>query len=170
MRSPQSSLDEALPLAAAGPEFTGKLGRDDRVLVDRRNRPTPMISRYTFFGGRRKSAGNRIGDDPAIFVDIHGAVLFIVVTAIIALNFFDAFFTILFLSYGGQELNPVMDMLLQSGTWPFIIAKSIGIGLCVLVLTVTKNFRIAKIGTGVVLAGYSVLLCWHLFLLQRLPL
>ncbi len=127
-----------------------------------------MLSRYTFFGGRRR--GGRRGDEnDGAFVDQHGTLLFVGVTAIVALNVLDAFFTILFLSYGGRELNPLVDMVLQFGVWPFLLLKSAGIGVCVGVLTITKNFRAARIGIGFVLGGYLLLLGWHLFLLQRLP-
>ncbi|MHC5065301.1 MAG: DUF5658 family protein [Planctomycetota bacterium] len=145
-----------------------QLGQDDRSQTDRRTEPTPMFSRYTLWGGRRRSTGRREVDRYPGFVDEHGAWLFMVVLAIVALNFLDAWFTILFLSYGGSELNPMVDWLLGKGTWPFILAKSLGIGLCVAVLTVTKNFRVARIGLGIVLTGYSLLLGWHLILLYRL--
>lgn len=127
-----------------------------------------MFSRYTLWGGRRRSSGRRSGEAPACFVDEHGALLFLVVVTIIALNFLDAWFTIYFLSHGGTELNPLVNWLLQGGTWPFILAKSLGIGACVGVLTLTKNFKVARLGLGVVLIGYSLLLCWHLTLLFRL--
>lgn len=127
-----------------------------------------MFSRYTIWGGRRRSTGRRDGDQFPGFVDEHGALLFLVVLAIVALNFLDAWFTIYFLSFGGTELNPMVDWLLGTGTWPFILAKSLGIGICVAVLTLTKNFRVARIGLGIVLGGYSLLLVWHLILLYRL--
>ncbi len=127
-----------------------------------------MLSRYTLWGGRRRSPGRRSGEPMTCFVDEYGALLFLVVVAIIALNFLDAWFTIYFLSHGGSELNPLVDWLLQAGTWPFILAKSIGIGVCVCVLTLTKNFRVARIGLCIVLCGYSLLLGWHLILLMRL--
>lgn len=131
---------------------------------DRRRRPTPFLSRYTFFGGRRSQAGRRSEDEREVFVDVHGSWLFLVVVAIVALNFLDAFFTIYFLSHGGQELNPLVDAVLRVGIWPFVALKSVGIGICVAVLTVAKNFKTAKFGLGVVLGGYTVLLGWHLWL------
>ena len=140
-----------------------------RLLSDRRSSPTPMFSRYTWRGGRRRRGGRRPGEDASTFVDMHGGVLFAIVSAVATLNFLDAWFTVYFISYGGMELNPIVDQLLLMGTWPFILAKSIGIGVCVAVLTVTKNFLIAKIGLGIVLVGYSALLGWHLYLLGHIP-
>lgn len=86
------------------------------------------------------------------------------VLAVVALNFLDAWFTMLFLSHGGEELNPIMDAVIRQGTMPFVLAKSVGIGICVAVLTVAKNFRFARVGLGIVLVGYAALLGWHLHL------
>ncbi len=131
---------------------------------DRRRRPTPALSRYTFFGGRRRAGGRRAHENDDAFVDVHGPGLFLVVLAVIALNFLDAWFTMFFLSIGGEELNPVMDAVIREGTLPFILAKSVGIGICVAVLTVAKNFRFARVGLAVVLVGYALLFGWHMWL------
>lgn len=135
---------------------------------DRRRQPTPMLSRYAWFGGRRV-AGRRRWERSNIYVDQHGPTLLSVVLALTALNFLDAYFTILFLSYGGQELNPVVDSLLTFGPWPFLLAKSLGVGLCVGFLTVTKNFVAARVGLGALTLGYLALLGWHFHLLGHLP-
>jgi hypothetical protein len=127
-----------------------------------------MLSHYSVFGGRRRG-GRRGVEVEGAFVDHHGPGLFAVVTAVAALNILDAFFTILFLSYGGRELNPVVQLSLDAGVWPFIWLKSIGIGICLLFLTVTKNFRFARVGLAVIFVGYLLLLGWHGYLYTWLP-
>lgn len=136
---------------------------------DRRARPTPMFSRYAFFGGRRRSVRRREEREGA-FVDVHGPRLFGMVAAIVALNLLDAWFTLLFLSHGGRELNPIVQGVLDldSHPWPFLIFKTFGIGCACAFLALTKNFRPARIGLWVVLLGYSALLGWHLYLLSWL--
>jgi hypothetical protein len=126
-----------------------------------------MFCRFTFLGGRRRG-GRRDGENDGTFVDVHGPALFAIVTGIVALNLLDAWFTLLFLSHGGRELNPLVDTILGWGNWPFVVFKTIGIGLCMVFLVLTKNFRAARIGIGVVLAGYGALLGWHLYLLHWL--
>lgn len=126
-----------------------------------------MFCRHTFFGGRRRG-GRRAEDAHGTFVDVHGHGLFAVVTGIVALNLLDAWFTLLFLSHGGRELNPVVDAILGWGSWPFVLFKTVGIGLCMTFLVLTKNFRAARIGIGIVLVGYLLLLGWHLYLLHWL--
>jgi hypothetical protein len=139
-----------------------------RARADRRHAPTPMLSRYALHGGRRVR-GRRLDERDNVYVDLHGPGLLAVVVTLTALNFLDAYFTILFLSYGGQELNPVVDGLLCLGVWPFLLAKSIGVGVCGAFLTVTKNFTAARIGLGVLTTGYLALLGWHFYLLAHVP-
>lgn len=140
----------------------------ERRRADRRAAPA-LFSRYTILGGRRR-APRRAADAKGMIVDVHGPVLFLIVTSVAALNVLDAFFTMLFLSHGAIEVNPVVDwILVHGGVWPFLVVKSLGIGLCVGFLTLTKNFLVSRIGLAVVLLGYSALLGWHLTLLAALP-
>jgi hypothetical protein len=144
------------------------MGAERRLRSDRRAEPTPMLSEYTWWGGRR-TCGRRLPERANIYVDQHGPILLLVVVALTALNFLDAYFTVLFLSYGGQELNPVVDVLLRLGPWPFVLLKSLGVGVCVGFLTLTKNFLAARVGLGVLTVGYTALLAWHFYLLSHLP-
>lgn len=127
-----------------------------------------MLSRYTLLGGRRQ-AMRRQDEARGSFVDSHGTVLFLIVTAVAALNVLDALFTVLFLSYGGREINPLVAASLDSGIWVFLTLKSVGIGVCVAFLTLTKNFVVSRIGLAVVFVGYSALMGWHLWLYLHLP-
>jgi Domain of unknown function (DUF5658) len=158
----------SVPVATAD-HAPAEVGGEQRQLSDRRNRPTPMLSRYVLFGGRRRAV-RRDHEREGAFVDVHGPRVLLVAVAIVALNLLDAWFTLLFLSHGGEELNPVVQLVLDLGghPWPFLLLKTVGIGCACALLVVTKNFRPARWGMAVVLVGYSVLLCWHLFLLQRL--
>ena len=127
-----TNLVETRSPAAAGlapsPATVAALSYERRV-GDRRHRPTPMFSRYTFFGGRRQQA-RREHEREGSFVDLHGTRVFLVVMAIVVLNLADAWFTLLFLSYGGQELNPFVQAVLDLSDhhWPFLVFKTIGIG------------------------------------------
>jgi len=128
-----------------------------------------MFSRYTFWGGRRRG-GRRLGETEDVFVDRYGLRLMVIVMAIILLNLADAWFTLYFLSHGGQELNPIVQGILDLSIhpWPFLIFKTIGIGFACAFLALTKNFRCARWGMCVVFGGYLLLLLWHLYLLNQL--
>jgi hypothetical protein len=141
----------------------------ERRRNDRRARPTPMLSRYALFGGRRRTV-RRVEERDGAFVDVHGPRVLLLVCAIVALNLLDAWFTLLFLSHGGKELNPVVQFVLDLGghPWPFVLMKTFGIGFACAFLTLTKNFRSARFGLWFVFVGYAVLLGWHLWLLSWL--
>ena len=141
-----------------------------RATADRRRRPTPMFSRYVLWGGRRRHV-RRDEEREGAFVDVHGPWTLLVVLAIIALNVLDAFFTLLFLSHGGTELNPIVAVMLESDwhPWPFLLLKTFGIGVACAFLMIAKHFRSARVGMAFVFVGYSVLLGWHFILLQQLP-
>lgn len=130
-----------------------------------------MWSRHAIFGGRRRTV-RRDDEREGAFVDVHGPRLFLMVLAIVGLNLLDAWFTLLFLSHGGQELNPLVQAVLDLGghPWPFVLMKTIGIGFACAFLTMTKHFRSARFGLWFVLVGYSVLLGWHFYLLRWLEL
>ena len=129
-----------------------------------------MFSRFVLRGGRRRKVRREEERDGA-FVDIHGAGVLLVVLSIVALNLLDAFFTLLFLSHGGTELNPAVQWVLDSPwhPWPFLLMKTVGIGIACAFLMMAKHFRSARVGMAFVLVGYAVLLGWHLTLLQYLP-
>jgi len=137
--------------------------------TDRRSRPTPMFSRYVLTGGRRRHI-RRKEERAGAFVDVHGPLGLFIVAAVVALNLLDAYFTLLFLSHGGTELNPVVQWVLDSSwhPWPFILMKTFGIGIACVFLIMAKHFRPARFGLAFVLIGYTILLGWHLILLQRL--
>ncbi len=136
---------------------------------DRRKSGGSVLNRYTLFGGRRRGA-RRADERVGYIADTHGWGLFLVVTVVATLNILDAFFTMIFLSHGGQEINPFVDMVLRwGGVWLFILVKSVGIGVCIIFLTLTKNFLVSRVGLALVLIGYSALLGWHFHLLGTLP-
>jgi hypothetical protein len=144
-------------------------GLERRAGPDRRRRPTPILGRHAFFGGRRRAV-RRVQEREGAIVDVHGPGILLLVLAIVALNLLDAWYTLLFLSHGGTELNPFVQFVLglDSHPWPFVIAKTIGIGCACTFLVLTKNFRPARFGLWFVFTGYSVLLGWHLYLLHWL--
>jgi hypothetical protein len=87
---------------------------------------------------------------------------------IVLLNVLDAWFTLLYLAHGGHEMNPFVQGILDWSVIGFLVFKTMGIGLCVAYLALTKNFVAARIGLCVVVAGYLALLGWHLNLLHYL--
>ncbi len=152
------------------PQAAGALAHeaDRRNTADRR-KPQSVFAWHVWFGGRRRTV-RRDWEREGAIVDVHGPRLLLMAVLIVALNLLDAWFTLLFLSHGGQEMNPLVQIILDLGhhPWPFVIFKTIGIGLAVTLLVLAKNFKPARIGLWIVLVGYTVLLGWHLFLYAQL--
>ncbi len=135
----------------------------DRRNTDRRERPTPRLSRYSFFGGRRRGP-RRAHEIQGAFVDLYEPRLLLLVLWTALLNLFDTFFTIVHLQHGGVEFNPVAEQMLLSGRASFVISKGLVIGLALLVLTIHKNYPIARVGLKIAAAAYTLLVAYHLAL------
>jgi len=131
--------------------------------LDRRRRPTPAWSRYSFFGGRRRKFRSREAARNA-FVDLHGPFALASITLLLGLNILDSFFTLLHVQGGGGELNPVMQWFLEMGPMPFLFWKSFLVGLSLVVLCVYKNFRGGRVGFSIAFCAYASLLGYHLTL------
>lgn len=97
-------------------------------------------------------------------MDLHEPRLLALVMWIALLNLFDTFFTIVHLQRGGVEFNPVAEQMLLSGRASFVVTKGVVIGLALLVLTVHKNYLVARAGLWLAALAYTLLMGWHLAL------
>ena len=138
------------------------LGDEQRTENDRRRRPTPMLSRYSFFG--RRFGCRRTGEAANAYVDRYGNMMLGILVAIFFLCRLDAIFTLLYIQRGGAELNPVMRAAIDAGVIPFFLLKC-GLTLPGIVfLCIHKNFRhVRAILVGVLLV-YTALFGYHLYL------
>ncbi len=98
--------------------------------------------------------------------------LFAVVMGIFVLNCLDAVFTLTLLSKGGEELNILMAILLESGVSTFVNIK-LGITATALVFLVVHSafrlvgfLRVRHLLYGV-FGNYVALMCYELTLLSR---
>ena len=121
-------LDHLLP--ASNPSPASEVFRGE----DRRTRPTPRFSRYTLFGGRRRSV-RRDYEQEGSFVDRYTLSMVLAIVWITLMNIGDSFFTLTHLQAGGIELNPVAAALLESGRSGFVIWKALLIAMALGVLT-----------------------------------
>ncbi len=129
--------------------------------VDRRNKQTPIISRYSFWGGRRRVNSDQPQDS---FVDVYSIKVWIALTFFLFLNLLDSHFTLIYLQRGGEEANPIALALLSYGPSVFILVKAVGVGLGACLFCVFKNFKNGRIGVVVSLLLYQLLLLYHLTL------
>ena len=132
---------------------------EERRASDRRREPTRPLSRL-LGGPYRRARGRRLSDQ-VDYVDLYSRRDIALLLAIFLLNVGDAFFTMLWLSRGGREANPVMDFFLDIGPGAFIMQKCFIVGIWLVVLLVHKNFRFARLGLYAALAVYSMLMIVH---------
>jgi len=132
------------PMSDAPPSETTRRAAPGYGGPDRRNRPTPRLSRYSFLGGRRHAV--HVEEREGTYVDLYGAWLF---------------FTIAWVAL----MNPIAQTLLDLGRTEFVLWKSVMISLALMVLCVHKNFVLAKWGLVAATATYTALFGWHLYLL-----
>jgi len=109
---------------------------DRRKNQDRRQKPTPGLSRHTVTGQRRHFR-RREDQLKAGFVDRYSPRLFVLLVLIVVLNIMDAIFTSIILDGGGWELNPVARAAIATygdkfWVWKFTIVSIAVVTLCLL--------------------------------------
>jgi len=139
---------------------------DKRDQPDRRKKPTPMLSRYTFLRGRRSSFRRREDRLRGGYVDRYGHRLFTVLLGIVVLNIFDALFTHVILDSGGTELNPVAGWAFAMFGNHFIVWKLAVIGLGLLLLCLHSKYRLAKAVIVMAVALYSGVVLYQVVLMS----
>lgn len=130
---------------------------------DRRQRPTPLLSRYSFFGGRRRGA-RRAHEKEGQFIDIYSGTIVAVLLFLFTLTVVDSVSTLIYLGKGGREMNPVAQWMIDQGPVFFVLVKGSLSGLCLLFVLLHKNFKPARIALGLAFGFYLLLDLYHLVL------
>jgi len=134
-----------------------------RFDLDRRERPTPMISRFWLRGRRR--AGRRDDETENIYVDRYTPGESLLVAGVLVLSVLDMVFTIFHLNHGGTEANPVMAWMLDMGGQPlFMAVKLVSTFAGLFVLLVHVRFRRVKSLLTVAFVLYLGIFIFHLYL------
>jgi hypothetical protein len=131
---------------------------------DRRGKPTPVLSRWSFWGGRRSEPGRRDGDEAEFYVDVYNGWTWAMLTIFMVLNLLDAHFTLIYLQRGGEEANPVAIAMLNAGIGVFIGVKAAGITLGAAVFCILNHFKNGRVGVVVALFFYQALFVYHMLL------
>jgi hypothetical protein len=117
-----------------------------RRIPDRRKRPTPFISRYSFIGGRRKTIRREADEKNYVFVDLYSNRLFIILMILSTFSIADSYFTLTLIKGNlAVEINPIMAFFLEQGSTPFVLSKFLFTTIPLFVLCVCKNRPIARV-------------------------
>ena len=127
---------------------------------DRRQGPTPWLSRFWLRGRRR---GGRRAEDRQLYVDRYQWSDVLLVTGVVVLCAADTVLTLKVLERGAVEANPLMNFLIQQGTGLFGAVK-LGFTLLGMLFLLTHiRLQYVRAATLVVLVLYTVLMFWHLW-------
>lgn len=144
-------------------------GESRRRHPDRRQDPTPVLSRFTL-RGRRSTIRRSFDLLRGRYVDrSSGGHLALIVTLLILITV-DTASTLYILAHGGKELNPLMDNALRKGTGWFLLCKFGPLPVAFLMLSIHRYFRWVRATLGFLVAVYGLLSLYHLYLLARILL
>jgi len=146
---------------AAGTPVASPPPEPARSGVDRRERPTPMFSRYLLFGRRR--GGRRDGERERIYVDRVGPRVTVAFFAVTLLSLADAYLTLYELSRGATEANPIMRAALDLGNGGFVLVKTLMTVLGAAFLALHKTWPLGRACLAIAVVGYLALMGWHLY-------
>lgn len=146
-------------------------GLERRSGEDRRVRHFLLFRGFAWNGrrGRVRRASDR---GRIVALDHYSESLFISAIIVICLSLSDAFFTLILISQGASELNPVIDYYLQYGHHAFLIVKYGLTALSVFVVIVLNEVLIThyKFSGNILLnlfsAVFGVVLLWEIHLLS----
>ena len=137
---------------------------EKRTLNDRRQKPTPLVSRYTFLG-RRKAIRRKPEQGQGSYVDRYSSSLLTLLVLIVGLNILDALFTMMILDSKGVEVNPVVRAVIDLHGEKFWIWKFGVVSFCLVLLCLHSTFKWIR-GVIIVLSSiYLAVVIYQLFLL-----
>lgn len=130
---------------------------------DRRQKPTPLFSRYTFFGDRRH---HRREDDKSggYYVDRPHKEMIMVIGAIAFLCLMDAILTLFHIGRGAVEINPVMNYYLSLGNGYFFLFKTLITIPALIILLLHQNFYYIRKVVTCIGCLYSFVVVYHVLL------
>jgi hypothetical protein len=141
------------------------IDEERRAVADRRKQPTPMFSRYTFLGGRRKTIRRDEDKDVHIYVDLYSRRLLLILLSLLLLNYADAYLTLYLINLGiVVEANPIMDFFLQFGVTHFILAKFLVSLVAIPILCLLKNIFFVRVLILMITTGYFSLILYELYI------
>lgn len=136
---------------------------EQRYGTDRRLKPTPLWSRYTIAGGRRKIVRRKYDKRRHIFVDVYDSRLFIAICALLVLNVLDGFLTLLLVTENIVcEANPFMAFWLDYGHAHFFWVKYTLMAISAFIFCVLKSFTFSNVALAGSIVIYASVLAYQL--------
>jgi len=138
--------------------------KNRRSPVDRRKKPTPRWSWFTFFG-RRKTLRRKSDHGKGGYLDRYSYVLFFILVLILGLNVFDSLFTMMMIDLGDQESNPFARPCLALDGDMFWIWRLVIVSIALILLYLHHGFILVRrviIAIGLI---YIVIVLYQMYLI-----
>jgi hypothetical protein len=143
---------------------------DRCIQHERRKRPTPGLSWYTFFG-RRKGFSKDYDQEKGGYIDCYSPKLFVVLVIILGLNILDVILTMVILEHQGYELNPVVRSAIDVYGDRFWVWKYGIVSACLLLLCLHIRFKRVKTIIVATCFIYFVVVVYQIILVTfRVPI
>jgi len=147
-----------------------KLTQERRDRVDRRRAALRSVF-YGSFNPRRRTPPRRADESRFHSLDWHSPHLLVVAICILLLSFVDAFLTLVLLTGGAEEVNPLMEAIIYKSVGVFAALKMTltGVGLVVMVTLARYRFmRMLRVEWALygVLVAYVCLISYEVWMLQ----
>ena len=120
--------------------------------VERRRKPTPGFSYYSFFG-RRKD-------------DRYSAPTFFLLVSITGLNILDSLFTMMILDAGGWEANPIVKAAMDVHGDNFWFWKFALVSCCLFLLCLHSRYKLVKKVMVALTSVYLAVVIYQIYLLR----
>jgi len=146
-------------------------GFERRSGKDRRKRQ-PFTIKNLFSGRQRKTVRRAKDRRRIVALDHYSPSLFIGIVMVLSLSLLDALLTLILLSRGARELNPVMEYYLSHGPHVFLFVKYGLTALAVILVvllneTLTARYRLkAGIFLHLFAACFGSVVIWQFYLLS----
>ena len=137
--------------------------KNRRSFVDRRKKPTPRRSWFTFFG-RRRIFRRKSDQEKGGYLDRYSYVLFFLLVLILGLNVLDSLFTMMMIDLGGQEFNPLVRSFVELHGDMFWIWRLVIVSIALILLYLHHGFILVRrviIAVGLI---YIVIVVYQMYL------
>ena len=141
----------------------------ERTGMDRRKQDPPLFSRYLLIG-RRSYPRRKVDREAPQKVDRYSQKIFVMILFILGLSLTDAFFTLLLVDNGAEEVNPLMAYYLEQGQLFFVLIKYLLTCASVILILFYKDCSLFKTQAKVRVLFYLIpisfllVIQWQIFL------
>jgi hypothetical protein len=140
---------------------------DQRIRQDRRRQPTPGLSRYTFFGRRRRFR-RKSDQEKGGYIDRYSSKLFFFLILILGLNVLDVLLTVMILDSKGWEWNPIVRSVIEAHGDRFWIWKFAIVSVSLILLCLHTKFKPVRTIIVALCSIYLLVILYQILLLLHL--